>query len=234
MHGIIRKELSQYFRSFTGYVYLAIFWPISGFYFVMTNIVPRSGDIKEFFSAISTVLLFVLPILTMRLFTEEKKQRTDELLLTAPVPVSRIITGKFIATMLVLLIASAVFIVYAVILAALGSLAPMDFIGNYLGFILMSCAFLAIGLFVSVLSDNQLVSAIVTYAVLLLFYTMDSLEAVTQSKVLTYVIDFLSLQKHYVDFTYGILDPANIIYFLSLTALFLFLSVFALEKKRLD
>ena len=234
MRGIIQKELAQYFKSMTGYVFVAVFLAITGFCFVMVNLVGRSGDIKDFFSSISSVLLFLLPMLTMRLFTEERRQRTDELLLTAPVSITAVIAGKYAATLLVLLLATAVTLIYPVILAVLGSAAVMDTIANYLGFILICGAFLSIGLFVSVVAENQLVSAIITYAVLLMLYAVDSLDALVPGHAAAAVQIFLSLRGHYEAFTYGIVDAANIVYFISITVLFLFLSVYSLEQKRLD
>lgn len=234
MRGIIRKELAQYFKSMTGYVFLSVFLAITGFNFVMVNLVGRSGDIKDFFSSISSVLLFLLPLLTMRLFTEERRQRTDELLLTAPVRITAVIAGKYAATLLVLIMASAVTLIYPLILALLGSIGLMDTVANYLGFLLMCGTFLSIGLFISVVAENQLVSAVITYAILFMLYAADALDTLASGRLLSALQRFFSLHGHYEAFTYGILDLANIVYFLSITALFLFLSVYVLEQKRLD
>lgn len=234
MYGIIHKELSQYFKTMIGYIFVAVFLAISGFYFVMVNLVPQNGDIKELFSAISPVLLFLLPILTMRLFSEERKQSTDELLLTAPIRIRDIIYGKYLAAALLLLLASSVILLYATILALYGSLAVLDLLSNYLGFLLMEGAFLAIGLFISVLAENQVVAAVVTYAVLLLLSVAESLKTVFTGAFASRLIDLLSLNAHYTDFSYGIFNAANIVYFVAVIALFLFLSVYVLENRRLD
>lgn len=234
MYGIIHKELSQYFKTMIGYIFLAVFLAISGFYFVMVNLVSQNGDIKELFSAISPVLLFLLPILTMRLFSEEKKQSTDELLLTAPIRIRDIIYGKYLAAALLLLLASSVILLYSAILALYGSLAVLDLLSNYLGFLLMEGAFLAIGLFISVLAENQVVAAVVTYAVLLLLSVAGSLKTVFTGAFASRLIDLLSLNAHYTDFSYGIFNAANIVYFIAVIALFLFLSVYVLENRRLD
>lgn len=234
MYGIIHKELSQYFKTMIGYIFLAVFLAVSGFYFVMVNLVSQNGDIKELFSAISPVLLFLLPILTMRLFSEEKKQSTDELLLTAPIRIRDIIYGKYLAAALLLLLASSVILLYSAILALYGSLAVLDLLSNYLGFLLMEGAFLAIGLFISVLAENQVVAAVVTYAVLLLLSVAGSLKTVFTGAFASRLIDLLSLNAHYTDFSYGIFNAANIVYFIAVIALFLFLSVYVLENRRLD
>ena len=234
MYGIFRKEWEQYFKTMIGYIFLAVFLAISGFYFLMVNLIPQNGDIKDFFSAISPVLLFLLPILTMRLFSEERKQRTDELLLTAPVRIRDIVFGKYLASALLLLLASSVVVVCAAILARHGSFSLMDTLSNYLGFLLMECAFLSIGLFLSVITENQVVAAVVTYAVLLLLSVADSLKTVFSGAFAEMLIDLLSLKVHYTDFTYGIFNLGNVVYFLSVIALFLFLSIYVLERRRLD
>lgn len=234
MYGMIRKELSQYFKTMIGYIFIAVFLAVSGFYFVMVNLVPQNGDIKELFSAISPVLLFLLPILTMRLFSEEKKQSTEELLLTAPIRIRDIIFGKYLAAALLLLLSSSVLLLYSAVLALYGSLAVMDLLSNYLGFLLMEGAFLAIGLFVSVLAENQVVAAVMTYSVLLLLSVAESLKTVFSGAFAARLIELFSLNAHYADFSYGIFNLANVVYFVSVIALFLFLSVYVLENRRLD
>lgn len=234
MQGIIKKELNQYFRTMSAYVFFAVFAAVSGFYFVMINLVGRSGDIKDFYSSISSVLLFLLPVLTMRSYSEERRQHTDELLLTAPVKLTTLITGKFLACFIMFLISSSVLWIYTAVLGFHGSFAAADSLSNYLGFILMSGAFISIGLFVSVLAESQLTSAIVSYAVLLFMTVIDSASTSGNSAFLAFLAKAMSLNGHYEYFTYGIFSLKNIVYFLSVTAFFLFLSVFALENKRLD
>ena len=234
MAGIIKKELSQFFRTMSGYIFLAVFVAISGFYFLAVNIVGKSGDIKDFFSAISPVLLFLVPIITMRAYSEERRQHTDELLLTSPTGITTIILGKFFACMIMLLIATAVIWIYAIILALHGSRAPMDTFANWFGFVLLTGAYISIGLFVSVLAESQIIAAVVSYAVLLFMYVIDSSVSADTGRFAAVIMRAVSLKGHYTDFTYGILSAANVVYFLSITAFFLFLSVFALEHKRLD
>ncbi len=234
MIGIMKKELAQYFRTMTGYVFTAVFAAVSGVCFLLVNIVPGSGDIKDYYSAVSPILLFLMPILTMRLFSEEKKQHTDELLLTSPLKITHIILGKYLATVLVLLAGGILILINSAILAFLGGFAMMDTLSNFAGLVLMEGAFLAIGLFVSVLTDSQVIAAVVTYSVLLLLYAAQSLEKLVPWSAAKKILSFISLTKHYEYFTYGIFNMESVFFFLSVIALFLFFSVYALESKRLD
>ena len=233
MSCIIKKEFNHYFHSLTGYIYAGVFLLLAGFYFVMGNLVSQSGDIKVFFSSFNSVMMFLLPILTMRLFSEERKNRTDELLLTAPISITKLVLGKFFATMLFFLLVLAVTLLYPVTLKILGAGALMDTVGNYLGLILMVGAFIAVGLFVSVLTENQVISAVITYSVLLLLYVLDSVESLS-SGVGARLASFVSLRAHYEGFTYGLVDIADIVFYLSFTALFLFFSVYVLEHRRIS
>lgn len=232
MIGIIKKEWNQYFKSMTGYVFIAIFLVITGTYFVMVNLMSQNGDIKNFFASIFSVVIFLIPILTMRSFSEEKKQKTDELLFTSPVRITSVIVGKFLATLLVFLTALAITLLYPAVLAVLGSSDLAVTLGNYLGLALMAAAFISMGLFISVQTESQLVSAIVTYALLLLLYLMNSAKAFTGG-LLGRLLEFLAVTGHFEEFTYGIFNPINVFYYLSITGLFLFLSVYSLESKRL-
>lgn len=232
MSGIIKKEWNQYFKSMTGYVFIAIFLVITGLYFVMVNLMSQNGDIRSFFSAIFSVIMFLIPILTMRSYSEEKKQRTDELLLTSPVRITWVILGKFIATFLVFLTALSFTLLYPAVLAALGSFDPMVTMGNYLGLALMAAVFISIGLFVSVQTESQLVSAVVTYAIILLLYLMNSAKIFIDGAA-GKILNFFAVTGHFEEFTYGIFNTGSVLYFISITAIFLFFSIYSLEIKRL-
>lgn len=234
MAGVFKKELGQYFRTPVGYIFISIFLAISGAYFFMVNLVSQNGDIKAFFSAIFTLLMFLVPMLTMGLFAEEKKQTTDQLLLTAPVSITGVILGKFFATIVFFSIPLGVTLIYPCILAALGSVQLMATAGNYLGVLLLCSTYVAIGLLISVLTENQLVAAATSYAVLLILYLSSSLADISDSPLVRALLGFVSVQKHFEAFTYGVLNPADVVYFISMTALFLFFSIYTLESKRIS
>ena len=232
MIAIYLKELRQYFHSMIAYVFLAILLLLCGFIFVTANLMSQNGDINSFFSPLFNILLFITPILTMRQFSEEQRQKTQQLLFTLPLSLESIVMGKFLATLSVIGIGLAVTILYPVILAFFGSFSLMVTLGNYLGVILLVSAVSALGLFISTLTENQVVSAIVSYGVILILWLVDSLAPYTGSPFLKRLISLFSLKSNYIEFTYGIFNPSSILYFLSLTALFLILTTVSLERRR--
>ncbi len=232
MSAIYLKELRNYFTSMIGYIYLAIFLLISAFIFTTGNLLSQNGDIKSWFASIFSVLIFLVPILTMRLFSEERKMRTLQLLFTMPVSLGEIVLGKFLATLTVFGIGLATTLLYPLILAFFGSVEGMVVVGNYLGMTLLVSACIAIGLFISALTENQIIAAVVTYAVLLGLWLLDTAGQNLIKGNLGKIVRYLSLNTHYSEFTYGILNPADLIYYLTLTLLFLFFGVLVLEGRK--
>lgn len=232
MTALYIKEMKQYFRSMIAYVFLTILLLGSGFLFVTANLMSQNGDIKVFFSSLFGILLFLIPMLTMRQFSEEQKQRTQQLLFTLPLSLGSIVMGKFLATLSVVLIGLAGTLIYPVILASLGALEGLAALGNYLAAVLLVAAVTAIGLFISTLTENQVVSAIVSYGVILILWLTDSLAPYMDSPLMKQILGLFSLKSNYIEFSYGIFNPAAVIYFLSLTALFLLLTVVRLDGRR--
>jgi ABC-2 type transport system permease protein len=232
VNAIYVKELKQYFKSTIGYIFLSIFLLICGFYFTTGNLFSQDGDIKTFFSSIFAILVFLIPILTMRLFAEERKMKTQQLLFTMPISTGAVVLGKFFATLTVFLIGLAVTLIYPAILAYYGSFELMVTLGNYLGIILMVSAFISIGIFISILTENQLVAAVVSYCVLLALMLIDSVGVFVSSSFLRSFFSYVSLSNNFREFTMGIFNPASVIYYLSITAFFVFLSIFAIENRK--
>ena len=141
MKAIYWKEMRQYFHSVIGYVFLAIFVLINSYYFFLQNLLNRSGDITDYFQSTITIMMFLMPMLTMRSFSEEKKQRTDMLLLTMPIRREDIVLGKFFAAESVFLLGLAVTLVFPAILALCGSAQLWITVGNYIGIILLMSVF---------------------------------------------------------------------------------------------
>lgn len=232
MEGIYQKELMQYFKSMIGYVFIAVFLCISGGVFYTVNLASLNSDIKTFFSNIIPFLIFLVPILTMRIYSEEKKQKTEELLLTSPLDIHEIVLGKFLAAFTVFAIPLALTLAFPAVLWVYGTMEGLVVIGNYVGIILIAASFIAIGLFVSVLSENQIIAAIVTYSILIATYSVDTLTYFVTNPVLLAVIEFVSVNAHYLKLTYGVLDLIDVVYFISITVLFLYASVLVIERKR--
>lgn len=227
------KELKHYFHTTIGYVFLAILMLIGGFIFTTENLLSQSGDIRVFFSSFFTVLLFLIPMLTMRQLSEERKMKTMQLLLTLPLTLRSIVLGKYFATMAIVGCGLLMTVIYPAILTFFVTLEFMVVLGNYLGLILLISTIVSIGLFVSSLSENQIVSSVISYAVILGLWLIDSLTPFILSDSISRVITQFSLRNNYLEFTYGILNPANVIYYVSITALFLTMTIVALDSKRL-
>ncbi len=240
MRAIYQKEMRQYFHSVMGYVFLAIFMLISGFYFTMGNLFAGSGDIAYFFQNIIGLLMYLIPMLTMRSFAEEKKIKTEQLLFTAPVSTTEIVLGKFFAAMSVFLCGLAVTLLYPIILALFSSstfihaLQNMfwETLGNYLAIILLVAAFVSIGIFISAITESQVVAAILSYVVLFGLWFSSSMALSNQNEVLSSILTGLSLFIKYYEMTMGVFNPASILFYITLTFIFLFLTVRVLERRR--
>ena len=232
MGALYRKELQSYFTSATGYVYLAVFLAISGFIFSTGNLLSQNADIKAYFASISTVLVFLIPILTMRLLAEERKMRTLQLLLTMPISIGDIVLGKFLAALTVFALGLAATLVYPLILALYGGVEPWVTTGNYIGLILLVSAGIAIGLFISALTENQIVAAILTYVVLLGLSLAGSVAPGAHADGPWRHLRLFSLDQHFRNFAYGIFDPADIVFFVTVTLAFLAFSMLAIDARK--
>lgn len=231
---LFRKELRYFFSSMSGYVFLAVFWAASGVFFTFGMLAARSGDIKVFFTAFAPVLMFVLPLLTMRLYAEERNMRTEELLLSAPMPITFIILGKYISAMTVFGIAIAPSLLYPIILAALRAPDFLTALGCFTGLILIASAYISLGLFLSVCTESQTAAAAATYAVFLLMFLISPQGGMAPSGFLREVAAFISFTTRFTGFSYGVFNLADIFYYITVSALFIFLSVFILEDRRLS
>ena len=149
MKAIWKREMQGYFYTATGYIFLCVFLTVSSVLFYLQILSQRSGDLPTFIGEMSYLWMLLSPVLTMRLLAEEKQKKTDQLLLTSPVSLPRIVTGKYLAAVTVLLAAAGLTLLYAAIVAAYGTVYPSELAVNYLGFVLQGCAFAAIDLFIS-------------------------------------------------------------------------------------
>ncbi len=175
MLAIYKKELKAYFTSMTGYVFIAFFLVIIGIYYVIYNMIQLYANFEYVLSGVSFIFVLLVPILTMRLMAEEKKQKTDQLLFTSPLPVGKIIAGKFFAVFTVFLAVMGIVCLYPLILLQFGTVSLKVAYGAILGFSLLGAAYIAIGLFISALTESQVVAAVVSFVIILLTALMDGL-----------------------------------------------------------
>lgn len=235
MRAIYKRDLRGFFVSPLGYVYIAAFFIITTLNFLLNNVNGGYSDLSNTFSYMLTVLMFTTPILTMRLFSEEYKQKTDQLLLTAPVRVVDIVIGKFLAALTLFLCVLALALCWPLIVAIFGATNVAAIIGHYVALLCAASAFIAIGLFMSSLTENQLISALSTLGILFALFLLDiaaaNFNTVFLSKIAK-VIGWLSLYRRYDLFTRGIFSLADLVFYVSVCVFFLFLSARVLEKKR--
>jgi len=170
MTAIIKKEMRTYFNNISGYVFLFFFVILTSLFFMMTNVLQLNPE--YFHTLINSTMIFMvlIPMLTMRLFAEEYTQKTDQLLYTSPVPTYSIVFGKYISACLVLLIAMAITLIFPLQLSFFGQLPINRIAGTYIGFYLLGCSFISIGMIVSVSTNNQIVAAVGSFAFIFIFY----------------------------------------------------------------
>lgn len=247
---VFKKELRLYFVSPMAYVVLFVFLLISGYFFysivaffnlislqsAMNPAFARSvnvteGVIRPLFSNLSVILLFLAPMITMRLFAEEKKSGTIELLLTYPVRDGAVLTGKYAAAMALYAVMLGLTFLYPAILAFMTRLEWGPLLTGYLGLLLIGATFLAVGVLVSSLTENQIVAGFGTFGILLVFWVL-GWSADLAGPVWGKVLSHLSLLEHYESFSKGVIDTKDVIYYLNFTIFCLFLTLRSLESKR--
>ncbi len=231
MTAVFKRELRAYFTSPLGYIVMIVYLMLYGDMFVKMyqSGIPETGMIFSYYSVITA---FLIPILTMRLFSEERRQRTDQALFTAPVTLTGIVMGKFLAALTVYGLSQAVTLLYHVVFAFN---TPVDWIGFFIhvfGTLLMASALISVGLFISCLTDSQIVSAVVSLAASVLLFTVDGLISSLDNKVVVAIVEWISFPGRYQSFIEGVFDIANTVFFISFAAIFLFLTVRVQESKR--
>ncbi len=234
MTAIYKREMRSYLTSPVGYVFLAVFYAISGYYFFATSLVGNTPDMSYVFSNLFSIVIFLVPMLTMRLFSEERRQKTEQALFTAPVRFTGIVMGKFLACLTMYLMGMGITLVYFLVLCAFRIPDAAVFFGNFLGLGLLGVALCAIGIFISSLTESQVIAAVGSLAIGLLLLFSNSFTPVVSNQLVSKLILNCSFYEHYLDFTRGLLNLADLTFFVSITGLFLFLTVRHLERRRIS
>lgn len=233
MWAIWKREVQAYFYQPIAYVLIGLFFLVSSIYFTMGTVYYNSAaEMNTLLQSIIFLFTFIIPILTMRILTEDRKNGTEVLLVTSPVNITQIVLGKFLASFTVFLVMFASTFIYLIILYILGGQPEIPrLIGGYLALLLVGASFISIGVFASSLTENQIVAAIISFVILLLVNLMDAIISFTDG-ILEKILDAFSLLSRYSDMNSGILDFTSIIYYLSFTAVFLFLTTRVIDKRR--
>jgi len=254
LYAIYRKEMGHYFVSPIAYVVLGVFLILSAFFFnvILASViqqslamemqsmrygVPQDFDVtgvvlRSFFQLVSTLVLFLMPILTMGVYAEERKRGTMELLMTSPVTDLEIVLGKFFASFtlfILMLLPTASYLMFMYFRSD-----PMPpwrlLLAGYGGVLLLGGALISVGTFVSSLTENQIIAAVLSFAAVLILWVIDIGRSAGGN--LGDVLAYLSILRHYDDFTHGIVDTSSLIYYLSFMVLFVFLTVRSLDSVR--
>ena len=232
MGAIYRREMSAFFNSSIAYIFLAVFYAFSGYFFSYSSLKYATTDMSGVFSSIFIIILIIIPIITMRLFSEEKKQKTEQGLLTAPVSLNEIVLGKYFSALTLYAIGIAIFLVYALILAFFGTVSWGMVLSNCVALLLLGGAFISVAMFVSAMTENQIVSAIAGMFALLILYLFDSVSTVISWQPLANLLEKLSFYTRYYEFTQGIFDLSSVLFYISVIILFNFFTVRVFEKRR--
>ncbi len=231
MLAILRRDLRSYFNSPIAYVLIGLFMIILGLFFNSGLSSGGSDFMGSFVSNMSFLLLFIVPIMTMRVFSEDKRNGTEVLLLTSPARVTEVVVGKFLASFCVFLIMTAVTLVFPIIVIIFGGPDIPLIFSAYLGYILYGAVYVAIGVFASSITENQIVAAIISFVTLFAMTALDFVASFLSgfpAKALTW----LSLNERYSDFGSGIIDLTSVVFMISFAAVFVFLTVRVIERKR--
>ncbi len=250
--AIYRREMGSYFVSPIAYIVVGFFLLVAGYFFYvyLANIMQRamimqmqqqmSQDmdvpglvIRYFFGAVSFIILFMIPMLTMGIYAEERKRGTMELLMTSPITELQIVLGKFLAALSLFLIMLAPTFIYQMIMASYSDpgLPWRVLMSSYLGTVLLGAVLIAIGSFISSLTESQIIAAVATFAVFLLLWVLD-FGAGRSSTTTGEILQYLSILRHYDDFTRGVIDTSSVVFYVSLTVLGLFLTLRTLDSMR--
>lgn len=232
MTAILRRELGAYFNSPIGYIYLSVLYVFAGFYFFFSCLLGNSTDLTGVFSSLVTIILFLIPILTMRLLSEDKKNRTDQALLTAPISLTGLVMGKFLAALAVYLLGLVITLVYGLIMAVWSPPDWLQVFSNFFALLLLGAALIAIGMFISSLTENQVIAAVGGFAVALGLIIVDALTNVTQNPIISKIVAGVSFFTRYSSFTSGLFDLSSILFFASVCFIFVFFTIRVLEKRR--
>lgn len=232
MFAILKRELGSYFTSPVGYVVTAAFMAFNGIFFYVQCLYTGQSNMSSVFQSMFFIVLFLIPLLTMRLFAEDRKSRTDQALLTAPIGIVPVIMAKFLSALIMLLICLSSYIIDGIILAFVASPDWSVIFGNIFAMLLMGSSFIAIGIFVSSLTESVMIAAVFSFAANVLISMIDTISSTIPWEWLKNVLSTISFQAKYSSFSLGLISLSDVVFFITVTALFLFLTDRVIDRRR--
>jgi ABC-2 type transport system permease protein len=226
-----KKELRTFFDSHVAYIVITIFLLICGWFFFSDLFLVNQASMRNLFGIIPFIFMFFVPAVTMRLISEEKRSGTIEVLVTLPVRDHEIILGKFLAGLILIAVAVILTLVYAITLSGIGDFDFGSVVSGYIGLIFLGAAYLSIGIFTSSLTQNQIVAFITSFVIIFALFMLDKV-LMFMPTLLASFLEYLSVDYHFSNISRGVIDSRDVIYYLSLIFLFLFLAVRSLENRK--
>ena len=224
MWAIIKKELKTYFLSPIGYVVIGILLLVFSLFFWLTTIQSGSVDLSSLYYYVALYgLIIAVPMLTMRMFSEERKNGTEQLLLTSPISITKVVLGKLIASLGVMIITLLISFGYFGLVSLFGKASIMSVLTAMLGFVLVSIAALSVGMFASSITENQVISAIVTVAFLVLTLFIENISSSLSS---------LSIMSFYEKFPVGVISLKEIAGLVSFSIVFIALTILVMQRRK--
>ncbi|RCK77655.1 MAG: gliding motility protein GldF [Ignavibacteriae bacterium] len=228
---IFKKELKSYFDSAMAYIIIVVFVGLLGWFFTSSLFLVNLATLRSFFETAPFLLLFFGPAITMRLISEEKKSGTIELLATKPIQDYEIIIGKFLSAWALFVIALLPTLIYYFTITILGDIEIGPVIGGYLGLILVGAVFIAIGVFGSTLTENQVVAFIISFLFVFILFILDKILMFAPG-FLASILEYISIDYHFSNIARGVIDTRDLIYYISAIVLMLYLSTVVISKRR--
>lgn len=232
MKAILKREVLGYFRTPLGYVVVAVMYFFTNYYFFTYNLYNNTTNFTTIYSLLFSVVMFIVPVLTMRLMSEDKRIKTEQTLFTAPVSRIEIVLAKYLTAIFVYLIAISATLIDALIVEYFAEPDWPVIIGNFTGLFLLGAALISICLFLSSLTESQVIAAISGFAVSLFLLLINALSYIVSNPHLQKFFSYVSFYDRYLPFTYGVLDLSSIMFFTSFIALFLCFTTIVLERRR--
>ena len=232
MLSIWKRELQGYFYTPVGYVFMGVFLLLSSVIFFLTIMQTRSSDLLTFIGTMSYLWMLLCPVLTMRLLAEEKQKRTDQLLLTSPVSLPGVVLGKYLAAVTVMGMTVLLTGLFVIIVALYGQVYPGELLVGYLGFVLQGCAFIALDLFISGCTSNQVTAVVAAFGANFVVWMLDLIQSAVNIDWVNGLLSFFSLYERTEPFLMGQLSFASVGYDLSFAAAFIALTIHLLDARR--
>ncbi|MBQ8528453.1 MAG: ABC transporter permease subunit [Clostridia bacterium] len=233
MLAIFKRELRGYFTGVIGYVFLVLFLAVAGIIFSYTTLFSMTADSTSYFTAMLLFSAIILPILTMKSFSEERKTKTEQLLLTSPVSIPSMVMGKFLASYVMFAGALIFTSLYFLLLLPYAAIKWAVIVGNVIALLLVGMVFIAIGLFVSALTENQLSAAVGTIAIIFALLGISLLTSLVPSNYwIRFVLDAISIFTRFHSFTNGYFELSSLVYYISAAALFIYFTIRVYDRRR--